>query len=181
MTTAGRTSTTAAMAGVLILVVIVVLALLVIIGVSRCSRRRGRGWAHGKTRESRLVATVRMLVRCVHWYSKLLLLLLLLLSALRELECIHLLWGDTAHRGTGLKRGHLAQLLGLQQPHVNVLLVCRSNLLLLLLEQLDLLLDGQLFHHQRGELRWTSPMSNMELAATRALRPRLTLLIHDPR
>jgi hypothetical protein len=118
---------------------------------------------------------VRMLVGSVHRYSK------LLLPALWELECIHLLWGDTAHGGTGLKRGHLAQLLGLQQPHVNVLLVCRSNLLLLLLEQLDLLLDGQLFHHQRGELRWTSPVSNVELAATRALRPRLTLLIHDPR
>lgn len=151
MTTAGRSSTTAAVAGVLILVVIVVLALLVIIGVSRCSRRRGRGWAHGKTRESRLIATVRMLVRCVHWYSKL---LLLLLSALRELECIHLLWGDTAHRGTGLKRGHLAQLLGLQQPHVNVLLVCRSNLLLLLLEQLDLLLDSQLFHCKQVQVSW---------------------------
>ena len=102
VTTARRTSTTAAVASVLILVVIVVLALLVIISVPRCPGRRGRGWTHGKTRESRLVATVRMLVRCVHWYSK------LLLSALRELERIHLLWGDT-----GLKRGHLAQLLGL--------------------------------------------------------------------
>lgn len=169
MTTAGRTSTTAAMAGVLILVVIVVLALLVIIGVSRCSRRRGRGWAHGKTRESRLVATVRMLVRCVHWYSKLLLLLLLLLSALRELECIHLLWGDTAHRGTGLKRGHLAQLLGLQQPHVNVLLVCRSNLLLLLLEQLDLLLDGQLFHCKQVQVSSDDGMMGLYWAVTRAV------------
>lgn len=103
VTTAGRTSTTAAMASVLILVVIVVLALLVILGVPRCTGRRGRGWTHGKTREGRLVATVRMLVRCVHWYSK-----LLLLSALRELERIHLLWGDAAHGGTGLKRGHLA-------------------------------------------------------------------------
>jgi hypothetical protein len=83
-----------------------------------------------------------MLVRCVHWYSK-----LLLLSTLGELERIHLLWGDT-----GLKRGHLAQLLGLQQPHVNVLLVCRSNLLLLLLEQLDLLLDGQLFHCRQAQV-----------------------------
>lgn len=139
VTTARRTSTTPA--GVLILVVIVGLALLIKFGVSRCPGRRGRGRTKRKNRESRLVATVRMLVRGVHCCSK-----LLLLSALRELERIHLLWGDTAHGGTGLKRGHLAQLLGLQQPHANVLLVCCGNLLLLLLEQLDLLLDGQLFH-----------------------------------
>jgi hypothetical protein len=109
-------------------------------------------------------------------YSK-----LLLLSTLWELESIDLLWGNTAHVGTGLERGHLAQLLGLQKPHVDVLLMCRSNLLLLLLEQLNLLLNSQLFHHQRGELRWTSPVSNVELAATGALRPGLTLLIHDPK
>jgi hypothetical protein len=80
------------------------------------------------------------------------------------------------------------------------LLVRGSNLLLLLLEQLNLLLNGQLFHcgqvsqlirrgvvpishtHQWGKLRRTSPMSNMELAPTRTLRSGLTLLlIHDPR
>lgn len=40
---------------------------------------------------------------------------------------------------------------------------------------------GSSHTHQRGELRWTSPVSNMELAATRALRPGLTLLIHYPK
>lgn len=40
---------------------------------------------------------------------------------------------------------------------------------------------GSSHTHQRGELRWTSPVSNVELAATGALRPGLTLLIHYPK
>jgi hypothetical protein len=116
-----------------------------------------------------------VLILLVHGYSK------LLLSLLGELECVDL-WGNAAHGGTRLEGLHLAQLLRLQQAHVNILLVRGSNLLLLLLEQLNLLLNGQLFHHQWGKLRRTSPMSNMELAPTRTLRSGLTLLlIHDSR
>jgi hypothetical protein len=37
-------------------------------------------------------------------------------------------------------------LLGLQQSHVNVLLMRSGNLLLLLLQQLNLLLNSELFH-----------------------------------
>jgi hypothetical protein len=88
-------------------------------------------------------------------YSK-----LLLLSTLWELEGIDLLWGNTAHVGTRLERGHLAQLLGLQEPHVDILLMCRSNLLLLLLEQLDLLLDSQLFHYQ--SVSWGSELDPLD-------------------
>lgn len=36
--------------------------------------------------------------------------------------------------------------------HVNILLVCGSDLLLLLLEHFDLLCQSQLFHHQRRHL-----------------------------
>jgi hypothetical protein len=99
----------------------------------------------------------------------------------------------------------LAQgLLGLQEPHVYILLMGCGDLLLLLLQQLNLLLNGQLFHypqkhvspsfstpemtitkrnalqrtHQRSELRRTSPMSYMKPAAGGARDPWLTLLVH---
>jgi hypothetical protein len=50
-------------------------------------------------------------------------------------------------QGPGGRKFHIAHRRSpSEQPHVNVLLMCRSNLLLLLLKQLDLLLDGQLFH-----------------------------------
>lgn len=52
----------------------------------------------------------------------------------------------TTHIAAGREGVDLTQLLRLEQAHVNVLLMCGSNLLLLLLEQLNLLLDGQLFH-----------------------------------
>lgn len=87
---------------------------------------------------------------------------------LGELEGVVDLRRNTTHVAAGRKRVDLTQLLRLEQAHVNVLLMCGSNLLLLLLEQLDLLLNGQLFHHQRGQLRGTSPMSNMEFAPSGA-------------
>jgi hypothetical protein len=83
---------------------------------------------------------MRVLILLIHGDSK------LLLSLLGELERVDLR-RNTAHGGTRLEGRHLAQLLGLQQAHVHVLLVCGSNLLLLLLEQLNLLLNGQLFHY----------------------------------
>lgn len=87
-----------------------------------------------------MIATVRVLGGLVHGDIELLSLLLLLL---RELEGVDL---GVAHIATLLESVNLAQLLRLQQSHVYVLLVCSCNLLLLLLKQLDLLLDGQLFH-----------------------------------
>lgn len=42
---------------------------------------------------------------------------------------------------------NLAQLLWLQEPHVNILLMCSCDLLLLLLKQFDLLLYCQLLHY----------------------------------
>lgn len=135
--------------------------------------------------------------------AKLLLLLSLLLSLLLgELESVHL-GGHAAHVVTTRVP---TELLRLEQAHIDVLLVCSSNLLLLLLKQFDLLLNSQLFHykrekrvgsvqgftarrfvehtHQRGQLRGTSPMSDVKLAAIGARSPGLAalllLLIHDP-
>jgi hypothetical protein len=138
VTTTGRTSTTATVVGILILVLI--LALLVVIGISGSTRRWSRGRTHSKARKSRLIATVGVLVRCVHGHPKLLLLLLL-----GKLEGVDLR-RDTTHGAAWRKGVDLAQLLGLQETHVHVLLVCRGNLLLLLLKQLNLLLNSQLFH-----------------------------------
>lgn len=122
-----------------------------------------------------MITAVRVL-RGVHGHSELLLRLLLL----GKLEGVDL-GRNTAHGATGRERVDLSELLRLEQAHVDILLVCRSDLLLLLLKQLDLLLDRQLFHHQRGQLRRTSPMSDMELAPSRAWHPGLALLIHDPK
>jgi hypothetical protein len=138
VTTTARGSTTAAtVVGVLILLVII-LALLVVIGISGSTRRWSRGRAHRKTRESRLIATVGVLIRCVHGHPKLLLLL-------GELEGVDLRRNAT-HGAAWGEGADLAKLLGLQETHVHVLLVCRGNLLLLLLKQLNLLLNSQLFH-----------------------------------
>lgn len=68
--------------------------------------------------------------------------LLLLLWLLRKLECVvvgHL----TLHLGKGLV-GEL--LLGLDHAQVDVLLVGRSDLLLLLLKEFNLLCESELFH-----------------------------------
>lgn len=81
------------------------------------------------------------MVRCVHGHPKLLLLLLLL----GKLEGVDLR-RDTTHGAAWREGIDLTQLLGLQETHVHVLLVCRGNLLLLLLKQLNLLLNSQLFH-----------------------------------
>lgn len=141
MASARGTATTAPVAIVLVLLG---LSLLVELGIARSSRRWRGGRAHGKVRESGLVTTVRVLTGLVHRNIELLSLLLLSLL-LRELESIYL-GVDTTHVATLLESVNLAQLLGLQQSHVYVLLVCSCNLLLLLLKQLNLLLNGQLFH-----------------------------------
>lgn len=193
--TARGTSATAAVAVILRLLV---LSLLLEVGISRSSGGGGRRWAHRETRKGGLVTAVRVLGGLVHGNIQLLSLLLLL----RKLEGVDL-GVHTTHVATLLESVNLAQLLRLQQSHVYVLLVCSCNLLLLLLKQLDLLLNGQLFHykhprwlvevhhdsrsgggghtHQRSQLRGTSPVSNMELAPTGAWYPGLAaLLIHDP-
>jgi hypothetical protein len=74
--------------------------------------------------------------------AKLLLLLSLLLLLLGELESVHL-GGHATHVVTTRVT---TELLRLEQAHIDVLLVCSSNLLLLLLKQFDLLLNSQLFH-----------------------------------
>ena len=136
MASARGTATTAPVAIVLVLLG---LSLLVELGIARSSGRWRGGRAHGKVRESGLVTTVRVLTGLVRRNIELLSLLL------RELESIYL-GVDTTHVATLLESVNLAQLLGLQQSHVYVLLVCSCNLLLLLLKQLNLLLNGQLFH-----------------------------------
>jgi len=57
---------------------------------------------------------------------------------------------DIGHLALHLEVAEL--LLRLDHAHVNILLVRCGNLLLLLLEDLDLLCDGELFHHQRCQL-----------------------------
>lgn len=84
------------------------------------------------------------MVWCVHGNSKLLLPLLRVLL-LRKLEGVDLR-RNTAHGTAGRECIDLAQLLRLEQAHIHVLLVCSSDLLLLLLKQLNLLLNGKLFH-----------------------------------
>lgn len=79
-----------------------------------------------------------MLVRCVRGHPE----LLLLLGKLEGVD----LRRDTTHGATWREGANLAELLWLQETHVHILLVCRGNLLLLLLKQLNLLLNSQLFH-----------------------------------
>lgn len=69
---------------------------------------------------------------------------------LRELECIGVRgYVEILHLTLQLLK-LIGQLLLLRDhAHVDVLLVRRSNLLLLLLQHLDLLGQRQLFHHQR--------------------------------
>lgn len=78
---------------------------------------------------------MRRLVGIVHRDSQLLLALLLHLG---ELESIRLRRCPLSLHVGGIDILHL--LLRLQKPHINILLVCCSNLVLLLLEQIDLLL-----------------------------------------
>lgn len=92
----------------------------------------------------RLLRLLRLLLLSgVHRYTQ------LLLSQLRELEGVELR-GNAAHGGIALdgrrETANLVQLLGLQETHVNILLVCSCDLLLLLLKQFNLLLYCQLLH-----------------------------------
>ena len=105
--------------------------------------RSGRR-AHTDLGKSRLVAAVGGvgLGRCAHGDSEMLLLL----------HWLHLL-GELVVVDLGRDIGHLAWhlevaelLLRLDHAHVDILLVRRGNLLLLLLEDLDLLCNGELLH-----------------------------------
>ena len=72
-----------------------------------------------------------LLVRRIHGDTE------LLLAHLGELECIHLRRNASYGATTlhlGIKPRDLTQLLGLQQAHINILLVSSCNLLLLLLK-----------------------------------------------
>lgn len=162
MTTTGRTTAATVTSGLILL--LGSLLLLVEIGETGSSRGRGRRRAHAQARKSGLVAPVRvlwwlrlrlllglllrllllLLLRGIYWYTK------LLLSQLRELEGVELR-GYAAHGGVSLdgrsETANLAQLLWLQEPHVNILLMCSCDLLLLLLKQFNLLLYCQLLHY----------------------------------
>lgn len=74
---------------------------------------------------------MRVLIGRVHRHTE------LLLGHLGKLEGVDLR-RNASYRATALHRGReprdLAQLLRLQQAHINVLLVCSCNLLLLLLK-----------------------------------------------
>lgn len=122
----------------LVSILAVLVALLVKIAVSRGPSGRGWGRAHTEAWEGGLVAPVGGLVGSSHRDTQ------LLLGHLGELEGVELR-RHACHRRSALHRrrvGHLSQLLRLQEAHVNILLMCSCNLLLLLLEQLDLLLYG---------------------------------------
>lgn len=89
--------------------------------------------------------------RGVHWHGK-----VLLRHLLRELEvvCVRRYVG---HLSLHLEVGTGKVLLWLNHAHVNILLVRGSDLLLLLLEDLDLLGNGELFHYTRftsATARW---------------------------
>ena len=62
------------------------------------------------------------------------------------------MWRHIGHLSLHLKVGTGKVLLWLNHAHVDILLVCCSDLLLLLLEDLDLLGNGELFHCERYEL-----------------------------
>ena len=106
---------------------------------ARSSGGRSGGWSHSHAGEGRLVTTMR--------------------HGLLGTADIDILLGD----GRGkLETGGLGRyaryillegveatshgLVGGQHAHVEVLLLCSLDLLLLLLQQLDLLLDGELLH-----------------------------------
>lgn len=105
---------------------------------------RSGGWAaHADLGQGGLVAAVgARLGWCAHGDSEVLL-LLHLLHLLGELVVVDL-GRDIGHLALHLEVAEL--LLRLDHTHVNILLVRGGNLLLLLLEDLDLLCDGELFH-----------------------------------
>lgn len=103
MTTTWRASTTTTVTVVLALLVV---SLLIEVGIAGgAGRRSGRG-PHGEARKGRLIASVRMLVWCVHGDSQ------LLLPLLRELECIDL--RRNATHGARREGVDLTQLLRLE-------------------------------------------------------------------
>jgi hypothetical protein len=103
---------------------------------------RRRGWTHANLGEGGLVATMRgRLGRSVHWDGE-----VWLSHLLRELEVARCL------RHLALHLEVTQMLLRLDHAHVNILLVCCSDLLLLLLQNLDLLCDGELFHCRLRQL-----------------------------
>lgn len=128
MTAARRATSTTSVASVLSPLVTLLLAE---IRIPRSTRRGCGRRAHCQAREGGLVAPMRVLVGRVHRDAK------LLLGQLGELEGIDLR-RNASDRTTALHCGrkprNLSQLLGLQQAHVHVLLVCSCNLLLLLLK-----------------------------------------------
>lgn len=125
---ARRTTSTTTVASILTPLVTLLLAEIRIARGTRggCGRR-----AHCQAREGRLVASMRVLIGRVHRDTE------LLLGQLGELEGIDL-GRNASYRTTALHCGgkplDLSQLLGLQQAHIHILLVCSCNLLLLLLK-----------------------------------------------
>jgi hypothetical protein len=71
---------------------------------------------------------------------------MLLLHLLRELKRVRMR-RHIGHLSLHLEIRPRQVLLGLYHAHINVLLMRRSNLLLLLLEDFDLLCDSKLFHY----------------------------------
>lgn len=112
-------------------------------------RARGRcwGWTHADIRKGGLVATMGAgLGRGVH-RDREVLLLLWHLHLLGELVVVDL-GRDVGDLAWDLEVAKL--LLWLDHAHVNILLVCCSDLLLLLLKDFDLLGDGELLHCTEG-------------------------------
>jgi hypothetical protein len=140
---------------------------------ARSARRRSWGWApHANIGKGGLVTTVRRwLGGGIHGDTQ----VLLLLHLLCKLVVVYL----RRHIGH-LSRLHLEVaklLLWLDHAHVDILLVGRCNLLLLLLQNLDLLCDGELFHHQRRQLRRAASVRNVQTATCRAHGALLALLL----
>lgn len=134
VTTARRATTAAAMH------ILTVLVALVEVSISRSTRGRSRRRSHSETWQRGLIPSVRgRLTGRIHRHSH-----LLLLAHLGELESVDVR-GDPCYRRSALHGGRVGRkltqrLLGLQEAHVNILLMCSCNLLLLLLKQLNLLL-----------------------------------------
>ena len=138
---AGSRRTTTAAAWVHILSTLVCLLLSTILTQARSPGGRCGWWTNAYIGEGGLISAVRGRLRGgVHWHSK-----MLLRHLLGELEaiCVRRYIG---HLALHLEIGTGKVLLGLNHPHVNVLLMSGSDLLLLLLENFDLLCNRKLLH-----------------------------------
>lgn len=127
----------------------------------------------------------RRLGRSVHGDGK-----VLLAHGLGELEVVG---SDIGHLALHLEVAEM--LLRLDHAHVDILLVCCGDLLLLLLKDLDLLCNGKLLHcasyvsrrfpgirrvlrtHEGSQLRRTPTVRNVQTTACRAHGTLLTLLL----